>query len=184
MATHFRLAGMMVIGARCSLVGLALAAGLLAACSPSEQGVSTARSGDPVIVLSEGACDQTCPVYDMTLHPDGSYLLNGARFVKTAGVTEGKLDGSAWTAAQAALDEASFWTLEPNQTSSDHPSCVEGTPTVSVTVRLADGKQKTLTYRAGCGGEEGRALIPALREAFTFHDLVWTDERFAPDGSH
>lgn len=173
----------MVIGSRRMLAGLALAAGLTAACSPSEKGVSTARTGDPVIVLTEGECDQTCPVYDMTLHPDGSYLLNGVRFVKTTGVTEGQLDGSAWTAAQAALDQAGFWTLEPNQTSSDNPSCVAGTPTVSITVRLADGKQKTLTYRAGCGGEVGRALIPALREALTFHDLVWTDERFAPDGS-
>ena len=165
------------------MASLALAVGLVVACSPSEKGVRTARTGDPVIVLSEGACDQTCPVYDMTLRPDGSYRLNGDRFVKTVGVTEGRLDASAWTAAQAALDTAAFWTLEPNQTSSDHPSCVEGTPTVSVMARMADGKQKTLTYRAGCGGEEGRALIPALREAFTFHDLVWTDERFAPDGS-
>jgi hypothetical protein len=174
---------MMVIGPRFVLAGLALAAGLLASCSPSEKGVSIARTGDPVIVLSEGPCDLTCPVYDMTLHPDGSYLLNGVRFVKTEGVTEGRLDGSAWTAALAALDQAGFWMLEPNETASDHPTCIAGTPTVLITVRLADGKQKTLTYRAGCGGEEGRALIPALREALTFRDLIWTDERFAPDGS-
>lgn len=174
---------MMVVRHLGTLAGLAFAAGLAVACSPSEKGVSVTRSGNPVIVLSEGECDQTCPVYDMTLHPDGSYLLNGVRFVKTEGVTEGRLDASAWTAAQTALDAASFWMLEPNQVSSDSPSCVAGTPTVSVTARLADGKQKTLTYRAGCGGEEGRALIPALRQALTFHDLVWTDERFAPDGS-
>ena len=174
---------MLAIGSRHALAGLALAAGLAAACSPSEKGVTTARTGDPVIVLSEGACDQTCPVYKMMIHPDGSYRLNGDRFVKTVGVTEGRLDGSAWTAAQAALESAAFWTLEADQTSSDNPSCVAGTPTVTVMARLADGKQQTLTYRAGCGGEEGRALIPALREAFTFHDLVWTDERFAPDGS-
>ncbi len=174
---------MMVIGSRHSLAGLALVASLAAACSPSEKGATTARIGDPVIVLSEGACDQTCPVYDMTLHPDGSYLLNGDRFVKTVGVTEDRLDSSAWTAAQAALDSATFWALEPNQTSSDHPSCVEGTPTVSVMARLADGKQKTLTYRAGCGSDEGRALITALRAAFNFQDLIWTNDRFAPDGS-
>ena len=174
---------MMVVRLHPMLTGLALAAGLAAGCSPSEKGVVTARGGDPVIVLNEGACDQTCPIYDMTLHPDGSYLLNGVRFVKTTGVTEGQLDAAAWAAAQAALEQAAFWTLEPNQTSSDHPACVAGTPTVTVMARLADGKQKTLTYRAGCGGEEGRALIPALRKALHFHDLVWTDERFAPDGS-
>ena len=81
----------MVTGSRHMFAGLALAVGLVA-CTASEKGVGSARPGDPVIVLTEGACDQTCPVYDMTLHPDGSYLLNGARFVKTTGVTEGRLD--------------------------------------------------------------------------------------------
>jgi len=155
---------------------------LLAACSGGEQGVTTADPGDPVIVLSEGECDVTCPVYDMTLHPDGSYLLNGVRFVKSAGVSEGAIGSSAWAAAEKALEAASFWTIPADQTSSDHPSCQPGTPTASVTWRTQEGKQKTRKYRPGCGGEEGRALIPALRAALHFDELVWTDERFAPDG--
>jgi len=155
---------------------------LLAACSGGEQGVTRADPGDPVIVLSEGECDVTCPVYDMTLHPDGSYLLNGVRFVKSAGVSEGAIGSSAWAAAEKALEAASFWTIPADQTSSDHPSCQPGTPTASVTWRTQEGKQKTLKYRPGCGGEEGRALIPALRAALHFDELVWTDERFAPDG--
>lgn len=162
---------------------LAVAAAVMPACSAAERGVTTTRAGDPVIVLSEGACDQTCPVYDMTLHPDGSYLLNGTRFVKTQGVSEGGLGTNAWKKAEAALIAANFWQLEPDQTSSAQPGCVEGTPIARITWRTGDGREKTLTYKAGCGGEEGRALVPALREALTFHDLVWTDERFAPDGS-
>lgn len=174
---------MMEFGLRSRLAGPALAACLAAACSPSEKGVTTVQSGDPVIVLSEGECDQTCPVYDMTLHPDGTYLLNGVRFVKTEGVTEGALGTSSWNSAEAALNQSDFWTLEPDQTSSAGPACVSGTPTASITWRTSEGKQKTVRYRAGCGGEEGRNLVPALREAMQFHALVWTDERFAPDGS-
>lgn len=155
----------------------------IAACSGGEQGVTMASAGDPVIVLSEGECDVTCPVYDMTLHPDGAYILNGVRFVKSPGVSEGAIGTDAWTEAEKALQAASFWTLAPDQTSSVDQNCQPGTPTVSVTWRIQDGKQKTLKYRAGCGGEEGRALIPALRAALHFHELVWTDERFAPDGS-
>jgi hypothetical protein len=155
----------------------------LAACSASEQGVSTVHAGEPVIVLSEGECDQQCPVYDMTLHDDGAYALNGVRFVKTPGLTEGNIGTSAWKAAEAALVAAKFWHLPPEQTSSNQPSCQRGTPTVAVTWRTADGKQKTLKYRAGCGGPEGRQLIPALRAALKFDDLVWTEDRFAPDGS-
>lgn len=174
---------MMVIRSRKALAGIALAAVLAAACSPSEKGVILARTGDPVIVMTEGECDQTCPVYDMTLHPDGTYLLNGVRFVKTPGVSEGRLDASAWTDAEAALEKAGFWSLEPDQTSSGQPSCVSGAPKVTIMVRNAEGKQKTLTYKPGCGSEEAHALIPSLRSSLHFDDLVWTDARFAPDGS-
>lgn len=156
---------------------------VLAACSASEVGVETVHTGDPAIVVSEGECDQTCPVYDMTLKPDGSYILNGVRFVKTPGVSDGGLGTDAWTAAETALAESNFWMLAPNQTSSTQTDCVPGTPTVAVTWRTAEGKQKTLNYRAGCGGPEGRALIPALRAAMRFDALVWTEDRFAPDGS-
>ncbi len=141
------------------------------------------NAGDPVIVLSEGECQQQCPVYDMTLHEDGSYLLNGSRFVKTTGVTEGNIGASAWGAAEQALAAANFWHLPPEQTSSDQPSCQPGTPAVAVTWRTREGKQKTLNYRPGCGGPEGRQLIPALRAALNFDELVWTEDRFAPDGS-
>jgi hypothetical protein len=154
-----------------------------AACSPAELGVETVHVDDPVIVLSEGECDQTCPVYDMTLKPDGSYVLNGVRFVKTPGVSDGGLGTGAWEAAEKALADSNFWLLEPNQTSSTQTTCQPGTPTVAVTWRTAEGKQKTLNYRAGCGGPEGRALIPALRAAMQFDTLVWTEDRFAPDGS-
>lgn len=155
----------------------------LAACSGGEQGVTTVHANDPVIVLSEGACDQQCPVYDMTLHADGSYALRGERFVKTLGLSEGNIGTAAWSAAERALDAAGFWGLEPNQTSSAQPSCQPGTPTVSITWRTKEGKQKTLTYRAGCGGPEGRDLVPALRAALKFDSLVWTDDRFSPDGT-
>mgnify|MGYP000676648101 CR=1 FL=1 len=160
-----------------------VAAIAIAGCSGSEIGIETVHSDDPVIVLSEGECDQTCPVYDMTLKPDGSYLLNGVRFVKTSGVSDGGLGTDAWAAAEKALTDASFWLIAPDQTSSTQTTCQSGAPIAAVTWRTADGKQKTLNYRAGCGGPEGRALIPALRAAMQFDALVWTEDRFAPDGS-
>lgn len=161
----------------------AVAAAALAACSPAEQGVTQAQTGEAVVVLSEGACEQTCPVYDMTLHPDGTYILNGVKFVKTMGVSDGQLGTDAWKAAEAALTEANFWTLAPNQTSNASENCHPGAPTVNVTWRTDAGKQKTIAYTAGCGGPEMRTLVIALREAMAFDRLVWTDDRFAPDGT-
>ncbi len=152
------------------------------ACSPAEQGVSQAQTGDAVVVLSEGECEQTCPVYDMTLHPDGSYALNGVKFVKSTGVSEGNLGADAFKAAETALTEAGFWALPPNQTSAVSENCHSGAPTVNVTWRNDAGKQKSVAYTAGCGGPEMKNVVIALREAMSFNALVWTDERFAPDG--
>lgn len=174
-----------MIGAARFLKPFAVVAVLAAAtaCSAAEQGVTQAQTGEAVVVLSEGECDQQCPVYDMTLHPDGSYALHGVMFVKTAGVSEGKLGKDAWTKAEKALTDASFWTLPPNQTSNASENCQAGAPTVHVTWRTETGKQKTITYTAGCGGPEMRNLVIALRETMAFGDLVWTEDRFSPDGA-
>lgn len=165
------------------LVIAAAASAAAIACSPAEQGVTQAQTGDAVVVLSEGACEQTCPVYDMTLHPDGSYALNGVKFVKSVGVSEGNLGADAFKAAETALTEAGYWTLPTNQTSAVSENCHAGAPTVNVTWRNDAGKQKTIAYTAGCGGPEMRNVVMALREAMSFNALVWTNERFAPDGT-
>lgn len=174
-----------MLGTARSLMRLAAAAiaAAAAACSGGEVGVTQAQPGDPVIVLSEGDCEQTCPVYDMTLRPDGRYVLNGVRFVKTTGVSEGELAKASWTKAEAALTEAGFWSQETDQTSMASENCHAGAPTVQVTWRTSEGRQKTIRYTAGCGGQEMRQAIVGLREAMAFSSLVWTDDRFGPDGA-
>ena len=165
------------------IVVAGMIAALTAACSPAEQGVIKAQTGEPVIVLTEGECEATCPVYAMTLRPDGSYLLHAERFVKDPGVHEGTLVAAAWTAAEEALEEASFWTQAPEQTTSTLPSCQSGPPVVSITWRTAEGRQKTVNYRVGCGDAAIRQVVGQLRAAMSFDALIWPVERFAPDGS-
>jgi len=87
---------------------VALAATIATACSSGDKGVITGQTGDPVISLSEGECPETCPVYDMTLHPDGAYILNSVKFVKGSGVSEGKLSPEAWDDAEKILNDADF----------------------------------------------------------------------------
>jgi hypothetical protein len=161
----------------------ALAAAIATACSQGEQGVTQAQADNPVIAISEGACLGPCPVYEMTLRPDGSYILHGARFVKTSGVSEGKLGEKAWTRAQGVLEAAGFWTLQPVQTLETLPNCQTDAPTVKVTWRTAEGKEKTVTYNAGCGVRKMQDMISELREAIGFGDLVWTEDRFDPSGN-
>lgn len=167
-----------------SSMSVPLAAALVAlvatACSKADEGVAQGQIDNPVIVLSEGACADTCPVYDLTLHPDGSYLLNGRRFVKTEGVTSGNLGVEAWTDSEKVLDDARFWNLKPVQTHETLENCESGAPDVMITWRTAEGKEKTVTYNAGCGVTTMRTMIASLRQTMGFEDLVWTNAKFNP----
>lgn len=150
-----------------------------AACGEREVGVSNGPAGEPMISLSEGACEHnTCPVYDMTLRGDGGYTLNGVKFVKTTGVTEGDLTEQVFHGAEKVLQDAGFWTMKRAQTDETLSNCESGAPTVLVTWRTAEGKQKTVTYDAGCGVRKTTDMIRALRVALKFDDLVWTDKEF------
>ncbi|MEP7211194.1 MAG: DUF6438 domain-containing protein [Alphaproteobacteria bacterium] len=159
-------------------LALLLAATVATACSPAEKGVAQGRADDPVISLSEGTCVGTCPVYDITLHPNGKYLMNGERYVKTLGVTDGALSAKAWTAAEKVLKEADFWKLDPLQTAANLSNCQPDAPTVKVMWRTSEGKQKTVTYDAGCGVQKMQEMVTDLREAMDFDGLVWTDRKF------
>jgi Domain of unknown function (DUF6438) len=158
----------------------ALAVVFAVACSKSETGVAQGQIDDPVIVLSEGPCLGTCPVYDMTLHPDGAYILNGRKFVKTEGATEGNLGTGAWTAAEDVLNTADFWTMKQVQTGETLVNCMTDAPSVMITWRTPEGREKTVTYNAGCGVAQMQTLIRDLRNAMSFDSLVWTNEKFDP----
>ena len=162
---------------------VALSAAIVTACSSGEKGVISGQEGDAVISLSEGPCLGSCPVYDMTLHPDGAYLLNSVRFVKGSSVSDGKLSPDDWAAAEKVLNDAGFWGLEPKQTPETLSTCVTDAPTAKVTWRTGKGKEKTLEYNAGCGVQAMQELVGHLREALHFNDLVWTDEKFDPSGN-
>jgi hypothetical protein len=162
------------------LAGL-VAAAVAAACSRGEEGLVQGQSGDPVVSLSEGACNGTCPVYDLTVHANGTYILNGQRFVKTTGVSEGDIGADAFSAAVGVLEDAGFWTMRPVQTMETLQNCQTDAPTVLVTWREDSGKEKTVAYNAGCGVRKTQEMISRLRTALKFDDLVWTDAKFDPE---
>lgn len=161
----------------------ALAAAVATACSPTEEGVILGQADDPAITLSEGPCPITCPVYDMTIHPNGTYVLNSVRFVRGEGVSEGNIGKASYTEAERALKDAGFWTLKTEQTMETMPGCHPDAPTAKITWRNTEGKEKTVTYYAGCGVAKMEQLVGALRNAVKFERLVWTEDRFDPSGN-
>lgn len=157
---------------------LALASILVACSGGAEQGVVAGPKGSAAITLSEGPCATTCPVYDMTLHADGAYQLNGVAFVKETGLSEGNLGVEAFALASKALEDSDFWRAPPVQTAKTTANCHPDAPTAQVTWRTEEGKEKTLIFNAGCEVDKSRQMIIGLRKALHFDDLVWTDKKF------
>ena len=63
------------------------------------------------------------------------------------------------------------------------PDCQPDAPTAKITWRTTEGKEKTVTYYAGCGVAKMQDLVGALRNAMKFERLVWTEDRFDPSGA-
>ena len=84
----------------------------LAACATARTEVVAPRplpTNDAFIRMFEGGCYYaTCTTYEIDLHPDGSYTLNGLRNVRTSGITHGALGPDAWAQAEAAFAATHF----------------------------------------------------------------------------
>lgn len=64
-----------------------------------------------VITLSRGPCFGTCPVYDVTIHGDGSVFYNGIRFVGTTGEKHGHISRGDVKSLYAQFKRADFFWL-------------------------------------------------------------------------
>lgn len=114
-----------------------------------------APSSDGVLaVLERGACFGRCPVYKATVREDGTVIFEGQRFVKQAGMQEGRLDAAQRDALIRAFERTDFakWKTQYVQRT------VTDLPTVSVTFR---GK----TIRHYLGDESAPAELTTLEDA-------------------
>jgi hypothetical protein len=90
------------------------------------------------ISISHSACRGRCPVYDLTLLPDGLVLYNGIRNVKLIGKGQSRIESGTYRDLLRRVTEINFFSL---------PECVEAddAPSVSIAV-LFNNKKKILWY--------------------------------------
>ncbi|WP_421789540.1 DUF6438 domain-containing protein [Hyphobacterium sp.] len=140
----------------------------LAACA------TTGRSSDR-IEISEGACFGSCPIYDLTLSPDDRYVLNGQRFTRVNGLTEGALSEGSYAYMARLLSDADFFNL-PSDITFNNPELCPGPelsdlPPFTVTWTTRRGSH-TVVWYTGCRNPVMRDLRDGLRDGFGYQSIV------------
>lgn len=141
-------------------MGAALAL-LLAGC-----GHDRAARGGATITYATAACFGTCPVYSITLGPDGQGIFTGERFTAVTG--ERRFQASpdqvaAFTRSLAAYRPKGERLIQPGK--AECKAMVTDQPGVDVRWQPALAPAAHLGVYYGCDGMRHRAMFDALRAA-------------------
>jgi hypothetical protein len=134
-------------------LGLAVAALALAGCIPAGRAPQGPMpiEGDS-IRYETGPCFGRCPVYSVTVRPDGTGVFEGKRFTAVTGERSFTLSRAQYDAFAARL--APYRPASGQvRYSPDNPRCVEAAtdlPSVEVTWTRAIGDSQSLYYYFGC----------------------------------
>jgi hypothetical protein len=108
---------------------------------------------EPSITIKHGACYGSCPIYTMTLFPDGAYFWVGEMYVGKEGFHRGKLTPQAFERAMQVLSDAHYLEFK-NEYSEEKDGCKEvwtDNPTIVIHVQLASST-KEISHNYGCRG--------------------------------
>jgi hypothetical protein len=146
---------------------------------------SNSGNGRPVAIESEtiryetAPCYGTCPVYAVTIAPDGKGTFEGKRFTAVTGVKEFRATPAAYRTFAAKLapyrPKEAETVLQPGQ-----PGC-ENAPTDMPSVdivwsELSGGRQHLNVYY-GCGSQEMRAGLRSAPEALPIAAFIGDPRR-------
>ncbi|MGF7146763.1 streptogramin lyase [Sphingomonas zeicaulis] len=141
-----------------ALVG-ALALGGCAAES-SGVGPTPAPAAGETIAVSVGPCFGFCPVYQVSIAPDGAVTFTGERHTEVIG--ERKATAGAATYEAVAHDLAPFRPADGTTARVDCEAAITDTSTYTITWTDASGRQTVATHQSRCSGGPGKALDAVL----------------------
>lgn len=127
---------------------------VVAVAPPVVQVEAPAAPPPDVLVLERTACSGTCPVYRLTLQPDGHVHFAGVRDVAAVGERDWRIEPAFAKHLFGEFDRAGFAALAPRYSTE-----VEEFPGLALTVTRAG-----VTHRVQLGGE-GSAELPRDKDA-------------------
>jgi hypothetical protein len=147
---------------------LGVAAVALAGCAHTATGPNTSPKPIPVesdsITYETGPCFGACPVYSVTVRPDGSGVFTGKRFTAVTGERAFKLTPEQYAAFAARLAPYRPVSGE-RRVSPGEKGCEQvatDLPSVDITWSRAIGDSQKLYYYFGCNLHGDRSMAEAL----------------------
>lgn len=154
---------------RKEIVGVVLAAVGLAGCvvvDASRDGGKPVAAESETIRYETGACFGACPVYTVTIAPDGKGTFEGQRFTAVTGTRSFQASPEAYHLFAAKL--APYRPQGERQLRAGQPGCASlATDQPSVDVRWTGGGAASSHLNAyfGCDMEQNAAMFRALADA-------------------
>lgn len=135
----------------------------LAACAttPGPDALAVSRQNAETITVAVGPCFGFCPVYSMTITPDGVVRFDGERHTAVLGLRTSSVGVAGYRALAREL--TAFRPVSGAEAVVDCTAAVSDTSAFTVTWTSAAGHKTTATVQSGCPGGAGRALVELLR---------------------
>lgn len=125
------------------------------ASAPSKEASRPAIAAHPILTISQGECQGTCPVYTVTLWSDGRIDWNGDLNVARKGAAHATIPLDQVAAISKAFADARYFDLDELGDLTVPPTCVkepDGSETCTVgrdVVACTDTSHTTVTYVDG-----------------------------------
>ena len=132
---------------------------LLTACDDSIseiEHISQIPPANLLLKMNRTGCWKFCPVYELSIQPNGKVLFDGIQDTATKGKVEDILSQEKIAELVAEIEKADFFSLENSYTyvSDNCPSWMTDAPTAILYINL-NGKEKKITHSLGCKEEYG-----------------------------
>lgn len=155
---------------------------MLSACvTPLNTSRTDAAQGAETIIVSVGPCFGFCPVYDVTVSPNGRIRFVGKR--NTAVLGERTRDAGRTAFRLLTNDLARFRPATGSATAVECEAAVSDTSAYTLTWTNAGGISTTATVQSSCPGGAGQDLVTLLR-ALPAHLGIgaWATQMTRPGG--
>ena len=101
--------------------------------------------------MKRSGCYGRCPIYDLTVQPDGKVLFEGKFWTKITGKAEDKLTEEQLKLLTVEIEKADFFSLNDDYgfKSKNCPNIATDNAGVNLYIKL-NGKEKTINHYLGC----------------------------------
>ncbi len=92
-----------------------------------------------------------CPMYDLTIQPDGKVIFEGEKYTKKIGKAESNLEKEKIKELITEIEKAKFFSLDNSYDyeSKNCPISMSDHPSIIIAIKL-NGREKTINHDLGC----------------------------------